>query len=77
MERADRRRRRRELLWLVEGQVRLLVADHPEAVERADGRPGPGQVAASHAGDASDEEDHRGRFGEGAYRVAGRVLDGG
>jgi predicted 3-demethylubiquinone-9 3-methyltransferase (glyoxalase superfamily) len=43
----------------------LVVADHPEAVGRVDGRPESCQGTERHTGHASDEEDHRGRFTEG------------
>ena len=44
-------------LRLAEGQVRRLVADRPDGLHRAAHRPGPGEGAAGHGGDAADEED--------------------
>lgn len=43
-------------LRLVEGQVRHVLAGHPQRAHRHDQRPGPGEGEARHRGDARDAQ---------------------
>ncbi len=56
------RRRQRVAVRLAEGQVRPVLAGHPDGAGRAAGRPGPGQGQPRHAGHAADEEDRHRRL---------------
>jgi len=51
---------------LAQGQVWFVMADHPQAIGRADGRSRPRKSATRCASDVEDAEDHRGGFAEGA-----------
>ncbi len=60
------RRRAHPAMRLAEGQVRSVLANRADRACRADMRQGPGQIAASHAGHAADDQDRHRQTARGA-----------